>query len=60
MSIGWLIPAIALLVTGFICMFSTAIEFAMGKIKLAEAAGALAFHMTVGLVGIWFLAIAAR
>jgi hypothetical protein len=59
MNVGWLIPAIILLFVGFVCMFSTAIEFALGKLEIGNAAGAFVFHATVGFFGIWMLAIAA-
>lgn len=59
MKVGWLIPAIALLLMAFVCMLSTAIEFAIGKTKVKEAAGALVFHATVGFFGMWMLVIAA-
>jgi hypothetical protein len=41
-------------------MFSTAIEAALGKTEIASALGAMVFHATVGFLGVWVLAIAAR
>lgn len=59
MNAGWLVLAIALLLTGASCMIGTLFEVAMGKSSVASAAGAIVFHAAVGLFGIWILSVAA-
>jgi hypothetical protein len=40
-------------------MFSVTAQFAAGNTKMHELIGALLLHMTLGLFGVWVLAIAA-
>jgi len=40
-------------------MLSVTGQFAAGKAKVYELVGAVILHMTLGLFGIWVLAIAA-
>jgi hypothetical protein len=40
-------------------MLTVAAQFAAGKSKVHEVVGAVILHMTLGIFGIWVLAIAA-
>jgi|GEM_PF-3382287 hypothetical protein len=40
-------------------MLSVTAQFAAGKAKVHEIVGAIILHMTLGIFGIWVLAIAA-